>query len=184
MADFYVAIEGQQQGPYPAHELVARGMTPDSLVWREGMADWQRADTVAELAGVFVAAQQQQQQYAPPVQQQYQPPAGQRVVSAQEFVARHFGPAPGYAAPRPYDPAQSNRIAAGICAMLFGGLGVHKFILGRNGAGLVMLLVTLLTCGIGGFVMWPLGFIEGVIYLTRSDADFYQTYVVERRAWF
>src|ERR1051325_7769174 len=38
----------------------------------------------------------------------------------------------------------SNKIAAGICGILLGGFGVHKFILGYSGAGLIMLLVTVL----------------------------------------
>ena len=44
----------------------------------------------------------------------------------------------------------SNKIPAGICGILLGSLGIHKFILGYTGAGLVMLLVTILTCGIAG----------------------------------
>jgi hypothetical protein len=36
------------------------------------------------------------------------------------------------------------------------------------------------TCGVGSWI----GFIEGIIYLTKSDADFIQTYQVQKRAWF
>jgi hypothetical protein len=39
----------------------------------------------------------------------------------------------------------SNKIAAGVCGILLGSLGIHKFILGYTGAGLIMLLVTILT---------------------------------------
>ena len=78
----------------------------------------------------------------------------------------------------------SKRIAAGICAILLGSLGVHKFILGLTTPGIIMLLVTLLTCGFGSIVMGPIGLIEGIIYLTKSDEDFYQTYIVGKKGWF
>ena len=47
-----------------------------------------------------------------------------------------------------------------------------------------MLLVSVLTCGMGYFIMGLIGFIEGIIYLTKSDEDFMQTYVYNRRGWF
>jgi TM2 domain-containing membrane protein YozV/DNA-directed RNA polymerase subunit RPC12/RpoP len=77
-----------------------------------------------------------------------------------------------------------NRIAAGVCGILLGALGIHKFILGFTTPGIIMLLVTVLTCGWGGLVMWPIGLIEGIMYLSKSDEEFYQTYVVEKRSWF
>ena len=40
----------------------------------------------------------------------------------------------------------SNKIPAGICGILLGSFGVHKFILGYTAAGLIMLLVTVLSC--------------------------------------
>ena len=47
-----------------------------------------------------------------------------------------------------------------------------------------MLLVTILTCGLGGVVMHVISIVEGVIYLTKSDADFYQTYMLNKKEWF
>jgi TM2 domain-containing membrane protein YozV len=76
------------------------------------------------------------------------------------------------------------KIAAGICAILIGTLGIHKFILGLTTPGLIMLLVTVLTCGAGALPMWIIGLIEGVIYLTKSDEEFYETYAVQKRGWF
>jgi len=78
----------------------------------------------------------------------------------------------------------SNKIAAGVCGVLLGSLGVHKFILGYTGTGILMLLVTLLTCGVGGIVMHVIGLIEGIIYLTKSDAEFVRIYVDGRKEWF
>ena len=47
-----------------------------------------------------------------------------------------------------------------------------------------MLLVTILTCGLAGCVMWIIGLIEGIIYLTKSDEEFVRTYVYGRTEWF
>ncbi|NCJ08307.1 NINE protein [Synechococcales cyanobacterium C] len=76
------------------------------------------------------------------------------------------------------------KIAAGICGILLGALGVHKFILGYTTEGLVMLLVTVLTCFIASPVMGLVGLIEGIIYLTKTDQEFVDTYIRNRRGWF
>jgi len=78
----------------------------------------------------------------------------------------------------------SNKVTVGILAIVLGALGVHKFILGYTKDGLIMLLVTVLTLGLGGLIMAPIGLIEGIIYLTKSDEDFIATYVTNKRAWF
>lgn len=75
---------------------------------------------------------------------------------------------------------ESKRIVAGVLAILSGSLGVHKFVLGYNREGLLQILLTAITCGIGGIVP----FIEGIVYLTKSDEEFYQTYQVNKRPWF
>ena len=76
------------------------------------------------------------------------------------------------------------KVAAGICAILLGALGVHKFILGYTTEGIIMLAVTVLTLGIAGFVMSIIGVVEGVMYLTKSDEEFVQTYIVNKKGWF
>ena len=78
----------------------------------------------------------------------------------------------------------SKKIAAGICGILLGSLGIHKFILGMTTPGIIMLLVTVLTCGVGGAVMGVIGLIEGIIYLTKTDEEFYQLYAIEKKGWF
>ena len=77
--------------------------------------------------------------------------------------------------------ANSKKLAAGLCGILLGLFGVHKFILGYQTAGLIMLLVTVLTFFLGGFVMGIIGLVEGIIYLTKSDEEFYQTYIARER---
>ena len=81
-------------------------------------------------------------------------------------------------------PADNKKLVAGILAIILGVFGVHKFILGYQKEGLIMLLVTILTCGIGGAVVSIIGLIEGIIYLTKTDEEFYQMYQVNKKTWF
>lgn len=78
----------------------------------------------------------------------------------------------------------SKKIPAGICGILLGALGIHKFILGYSTEGLIMLLGTILTCGFGATVTGIIGLIEGIIYLTKTDEEFVNTYVREKKGWF
>ena len=81
---------------------------------------------------------------------------------------------------------------AGILGILFGSLGVHKFILGYNTEGAILLGATvaswILTIFIIGFfgVMATsiIGIIEGIMYLTKPDDEFVMTYGVNKKAWF
>jgi len=83
---------------------------------------------------------------------------------------------------------ESKRIIVGICAIILGYLGIHKFILGYQKEGFIMLLVTVIgawfTCGITAGVMGLIGLIEGIIYLLKTDEEFENTYVTNRKPWF
>ena len=52
-----IAINGQQHGPYPQQQLPqllqSGHLTPNTYVWRQGMANWELAGNVAELASLF-----------------------------------------------------------------------------------------------------------------------------------
>lgn len=48
----------------------------------------------------------------------------------------------------------------------------------------VTLVVGTLTCGVGWGLRGIVGLIEGIIYLTKTDEEFYQAYVAQRREWF
>jgi TM2 domain-containing membrane protein YozV len=78
----------------------------------------------------------------------------------------------------------SKRVVAGVLGILLGPLGIHKFILGYTTEGIVMLLITVITCGIGGWIIGIIGLIEGIIYLTKSDEEFIQMYQVQKKGWF
>ncbi len=96
---------------------------------------------------------------------------------------------PPHPAPLPYQPlppyladANSKKILAGLMAIFFGNLGIHKFILGYTTAGVITLLINI-TC-IGAPIIRIITFIEGIIYLTKSDEQFYQMYIVNKKEWF
>ena len=76
------------------------------------------------------------------------------------------------------------KIVAGVLAILLGSLGIHKFMLGYTTEGIIMLLVTVLTCGIAGVVMSVVGIVEGIMYLTKSDEEFVRTYIQSKKGWF
>ena len=80
----------------------------------------------------------------------------------------------------PNESAITKRLVAGILAILLGGLGVHKFYLGYTKAGIIQMIVGFLTCGAFNIV----GFIEGILYLVKTDDEFEETYVRNYREWF
>jgi TM2 domain-containing membrane protein YozV len=117
----------------------------------------------------------------------------------------------GYSAPQPppaypsYNPGQNmmyqqsggtdwqaaganKKLAAGLCGILLGAFGVHKFILGYNTEGIIMLLVSvvagIVTCGLTTAAVSVIGLVEGIIYLTKSDEEFVRTYVQNKKGWF
>jgi len=79
-------------------------------------------------------------------------------------------------------------MAAGLLGIFLGWLGIHKFYLGYQKEGLIMLLVSvvggMVTCGVATGAISIIGLIEGIIYLTKSDEEFAQIYVSGRRGWF
>ena len=92
--------------------------------------------------------QGQQPMYNPP---QYQPQAG-------------IDPPPGY--------SQRSRVAAGILAILLGTYGIHSFYLGNTSRGLMQLLISFLTCGVGAIVMAIWGILDGIKLLDgRINTD-------------
>jgi len=88
-------------------------------------------------------------------------------------------------------PASKNKVAAGLLAILLGGWGIHKFYLGFTGPGLVFLLtntigfaITWLMLFIPNLALGVIALIEGILYLTKTDEEFEQTYVVQKKQWF
>ena len=87
---------------------------------------------------------------------------------------------------------ENKKLLAGLLAIFLGSLGVHKFILGYQKEGFILLgfsviSYVLICLIIGAFLIYIpmlIGLIEGIIYLTKSDEEFYNTYQVGKKPWF
>ena len=93
----------------------------------------------------------------------------------------------------PSSVGEKSKVVAGVLAILLGVLGVHKFYLGYSGQGALLLVLFILGIplmflfGIG-IIVWIvlgiIGLVEGIIYLTKPDIEFEETYVKGRKPWF
>jgi len=83
---------------------------------------------------------------------------------------------------------KNKKILAGVLAIIFGGFGIHKFALGYIKEGIILLATTYIigayVYGFIGFVTAGIGIVEGIIYLKKSDAEFYETYQANKKPWF
>ena len=82
---------------------------------------------------------------------------------------------------------ENKKLMAGLLAIFVGWLGVHKFVLGYQKEGIIMLVcgvVGWFLCGIPTMLVAVVALIEGIMYLTKSDEEFYQTYQVGKKPWF
>jgi len=113
--------------------------------------------------------------YPPPGQY---PPQGQYPPPGTYPPPGYPPPTAGYEYPAGYcyayapDPYAKSKLAAGLLGIFLGGFGVHRFYLGYTTIGIVQIIVTVLTCGLGS--IW--GLVEGIMILTgaeqfRADAD-------------
>lgn len=84
----------------------------------------------------------------------------------------------------PKQSEESKRVLTGILAIFLGSFGVHKFILGYTTQGIILLAITVATCGIGSAITGLIGLIEGIIYLTKTDEEFTYTYQTNKKEWF
>lgn len=155
-----IGVDGKQYGPITPEQLrqwIAEGRAKaETLVQVEGQAEWKALNLFPEFAADL--------KRTPPTLAVSPPAIG--------------------APPSAVTARASNKLPAGICGILLGSLGIHKFILGYTGAGLIMLLVSVLSCGIAAGIMHIIGLIEGIIYLTKSDEEFVRLYVDGRKEWF
>ena len=116
--------------------------------------------TECKFCGERIATQQanQQMQQPQPPQQFQQQPQPTVVIQQQPQQVYMTGINPAW-------PVK-NKTVAGILAILLGGIGVHKFYLGRIGQGILYLAF----CWTG--IPAIIGFIEGIIYLCSNDENF------------
>jgi len=71
------------------------------------------------------------------------------------------------------------KIPAAILALII-PIGIHKLLLGYTNEGILQIVLTFVTCGLFGLV----SYIEGILYLFKSDKEFDDTYIFNRKPWF
>lgn len=64
---FYLNEQREQKGPCSSEELLQHGIQPNTLVWKNGMADWMPAGEVEELKGLFATGEGSVPPPIPPV---------------------------------------------------------------------------------------------------------------------
>ena len=79
---------------------------------------------------------------------------------------------------------QKSKMVAGLLGIFLGAFGVHKFYLGYTKEAIIMLAVSLVSLGTLLPIIELIGFIEGIIYITKSDEDFQSIYVDGHKGWF
>ena len=132
-------------------------------------------------------ASEQPQPYAQATQQPYGAQPGYGSVPPQN----PYGQQAQYGYQQPYvAPAvgEKDHVAAGLLALFLGWLGVHKFYLGYNTSGFIMLgtsiLGGILTLSVASWAIWVIAIVEGIFYLSKSQTEFEQMYVINKREWF
>jgi TM2 domain-containing membrane protein YozV len=82
----------------------------------------------------------------------------------------------------------TKQLIAGYCGIIFGGFGIHKFIMGYPTEGFIMLVISVVggtfTYGITLLIMQLVGLIEAMIYLNKTPEEFVNTYFINKQGWF
>ena len=149
------AGQSNQQG----HDAWSQSSQQASDVW--GQTHWQaNGQAYQQSQGPWQANQAYSQPYGQPYQQPYAQAA----------------------------PNTKDHVAAGLLAIFLGSLGIHKFYLGYNTPGFIMLAVTIVgsifSLGLAGLAMVVISIVEGVLYLSKSQTEFEQIYVFNKKEWF
>ena len=152
---YYLLINGQRTGPYTIQDIQQMlrqdGIGHETLIWQDGMMNW---ETIGSQRHLF------ENSYRPPQQQSYQPPQFQQHVQYQ--------PQPLMMQPVGYAPPKS-RIAYILLALFLGGLGIHNFYAGYTGKGVAQLLMSLL---LFWTIVVPIGvFIWIIVEIVTVDRD-------------
>jgi TM2 domain-containing membrane protein YozV len=201
----YITKGVEQIGPFSEEEIRGKlesgSAKGTDLAWCEGSSDWVPLSEILPIAPV--PSPPPPPDYFPAVSDAVDMEIGksQRLADIavsdsnngpppvpQPSVAPPINPAPLPVEPSPYTKEQkAKKLISGILAILLGWLGVHKLYLGYTVEGVIMLVVSLigfLLCGFPTMAVGIVGLIEGIIYLTKSDDAFVETYLVGRKGWF
>lgn len=151
---FYIICNGSQVGPLPKDELRNYGLTPDSMVWTQGMSNWAPAYSVQELRDVL-----QQSRNTPPP---YRPQYSQNPPRYDSFDSLSSTGTSG-----------KSRLAFALFAIFLGWLGLQYFYVNKISGGIITIILSLVTCGIWEIVT----LIQGILVLVMSQEEFERKYV-------
>ncbi|TJY67489.1 NINE protein [Arthrobacter sp. CAU 1506] len=159
---------GQPTPGAPGHQQGTPGQPPFSSAGQQGAPGQPPFGGPADRPPFGTSGQQYPPQAGQPYGQagQYGQPGqpgqpGQYGQPGQPYgQQQYYGTPPGY-----YYPEQKSRLVGGLLGILLGGLGVHRFYLGHIGIGVLQIVVTFLTFGVGA--VW--GFIEGIMILVGAE---------------
>lgn len=145
MTQYYIYEGGRQVGPFPKDQLIRHGLTANSMVWSAGMPDWAPAYTVTDLRDIL-------------------PPPGS-VPPPYPYGATDILSDTG--------TSGKSRLAFGLFAIFLGCLGIQYFYVGKNTAGIISIILGLVSCGLWSIVT----LIQGILVLVMSQPAFEQKYV-------
>ena len=195
-----VAREKQAQGGQPEESSEIGGADQPGGAGQPGGADQPGGASQSNQQGHDVWSQAYQQghdAWSQPSQQAsdvwgqtYRQANGQAYQQSQGPWQTNQAYSPPYTQ-QPYAQAAPNtkdHVAAGLLAIFLGSLGIHKFYLGYNTPGFIMLAVTIVgsifSLGLAGLAMVVISIVEGVLYLSKSQTEFEQIYVFNKKEWF
>lgn len=69
------------------------------------------------------------------------------------------------------NPAAKQRVVYILLAIFLGGLGIHNFYIGRTGAGVAQLLISLLSFGFLSLISWIWAIIDICVVTTDSNGN-------------
>lgn len=175
--EYYIVLNGVKEGPFALADLKSKGVTETTLVWKNGLTDWVKANTLPEVMEAITpkpapqpipAAPQQQPQPASPYQRPAQPTAAPQPQPAPQTYSQPAQPRPAVfntqsqqaVEPMPEDYTQKNIIAA---------------------------IVGFLCCGVIGAIFAVIGFINGndvKKYYNLGQYDLAAKKAAEAKKWF
>lgn len=175
--EYYIVLNGVKEGPFALADLKSKGVTETTLVWKNGLTDWVKANTLPEVMEAITpkpapqsipAAPQPQPQPASPYQRPAQPTAAPQPQPAPQTYSQPAQPRPAVfntqsqqaVEPMPEDYTQKNIIAA---------------------------IVGFLCCGVIGAIFAVIGFINGndvKKYYNLGQYDLAAKKAAEAKKWF
>ena len=179
--------------PSGASQSNQQGHDAWSQAYQQGRDAWSQSSQQASDVWGQTYQQANGQAYQQPGGQAYQQPGGQAYQQSQGPWQANQAYSQPYGQPYQQPCAQAapntkDHVAAGLLAIFLGSLGIHKFYLGYNTPGFIMLAVTIVgsifSLGLAGLAMVVISIVEGVLYLSKSQTEFEQVYVFNKKEWF